>query len=91
MEEKIYGYWLPIDVSTHGAAIDELINVLHVFMLLLFVGWGVFFIYCLIRFRQGANPKATYHTMKGKSAKYVEVAVVAVSYTDLRLPTLLLV
>lgn len=76
MEEKIYGYWLPIDVSTHGAAIDELINVLHVFMLLLFVGWGLFFIYCLVRFRQGANPKATYDPVKGKSAKYVEVAVV---------------
>ena len=76
MQEKIYGYWLPINVSTHGDAVDQLINVLHVFMLLLFVGWGIFFVYCLIRFRQGANPTARYEPIKGKASKYLEVFVV---------------
>lgn len=76
MQEKIYGYWLPINVSTHGEAVDQLINVLHVFMALLFVGWGIFFVYCLIRFRQGANPEARYEPIQGKTSKYLEVAVV---------------
>ena len=76
MQEKIYGYWLPLNVSVHGEAIDQLINVLHVFMLMLFVGWGIFFFYCLIRFRQGANPTAQYEPMKGKATKYVEIFVV---------------
>jgi cytochrome c oxidase subunit 2 len=76
MQEKIYGYWLPINVSTHGEAVDQLINVLHVFMALLFVGWGIFFVYCLIRFRQGANPQARYEPIQGKTSKYLEVVVV---------------
>ena len=29
-------------------------------MLVLFVGWGGFFIYCLVRFRQSRNPVADY-------------------------------
>ena len=40
MDETKYGYWLPPDVSTHGAQIDSLMSVVHWFMLLLFVGWG---------------------------------------------------
>jgi len=78
MEEKIYGYWLPIDVSTHGHAVDFLINWIHWFMIALFVGWGIYFIYCLIRFREGANPRATYDPVKGKTSKYVEIAIVVV-------------
>ena len=58
--------------------VDQLINWLHVFMILLFVGWGVFFIYCLIQFRRGANPLASYELVKGKTAKYVEIAVVII-------------
>jgi len=78
MEEKIYGYWLPIDISTHGHVIDWLINWLHVFMIALFVGWGVFFVYCLVKFRKGSNPHATYDPVKGKVSKYVEIGVVIV-------------
>jgi cytochrome c oxidase subunit 2 len=76
MQEKIYGYWLPINVSTHGEAVDQLINVLHVFMALLFVCWGIFFVYCLIRFRQGANPQARYEPIQSKTSKYLEVVIV---------------
>jgi len=76
MQEKIYGYWLPMNVSTHGDKVDLLINVLHVFMALLVVGWGIFFVYCLIRFRQSANPIARYEPMKGKASKYLEIFIV---------------
>ena len=76
MQQEVYGYWLPLNVSAHGEVIDQLINVLHVFMLALFVGWGVFFIHCLIRYRSGANPTATYDPIKAKLSKYVEIFVV---------------
>jgi len=49
--EKPYGYWLPLNLSTHGAEIDHLINLLHIFIFLLFVGWGIYFAYVLLRFR----------------------------------------
>ena len=47
----------------------------HWLMAILFVGWGAFFIYTLIRFRQGANPKASYTGVKSHSASYIEWAV----------------
>jgi cytochrome c oxidase subunit 2 len=47
-------------------------------MLVLFVAWGAFFIFVLVRFRQGANPKASYVGAKGKLAKSSEVAVALV-------------
>jgi len=44
----------------------------------MFVGWGLFFIYVLFRFRKGANPKASYTGAKGKISKGTEVAVAIV-------------
>lgn len=73
-----YGKWLPPDFSTHGDKIDGLIFWMHIVMLLLFVGWGIFFVYCLLRFNRHANPKASYENIKGTFSKYVEIAVIAV-------------
>ena len=70
-----YGYWLPPDISTHGFQVDRLINVIHWFMLALFVGWGIFFVYCLIRFRQRPGAKARYELPKAKVSKWAEVFV----------------
>ena len=39
---------LPALASAHGAQIDSLIGWTHVFMLVLFVGWGGFFGYALV-------------------------------------------
>jgi cytochrome c oxidase subunit II len=44
-------------------------------MLALFVGWGAFFLFVLVRFRRGANPRANYTGAKGKVAKATEIAV----------------
>ncbi len=48
------------NASQHGFAIDTMLEMLHWFMLLLFVGWGTFYFYTLIRFRQSQHPKADY-------------------------------
>ena len=50
----------------------------HWLMLVLFVGWGAFFLFVLFRFRAGANPKADYAGAKGKFAKGTEVAVAVI-------------
>ena len=75
MENVTYGWGLPPNVSTYGGAIDQLIHVLHWFMLALFVGWGLFLLYCLIRFRAREGHKASYESLKTKFPKYLEVAV----------------
>ena len=69
---------LPVQASTHAAEIDQMTSLVHWLMLVLFVGWGAFFIYVLIRFRKSANPAASYAGAKGKISKGLEVAVAVI-------------
>jgi cytochrome c oxidase subunit 2 len=69
---------LPVQASTHAAEIDEMLVLVHWLMVILFVGWGLFFIYVLFRFRKGANPKASYTGAKGKISKGLEVAIAVI-------------
>ena len=65
----------PIQASTHAAEVDQMTVLVHWLMLVLFVGWGCFFLFVLFRFRKSANPKASYTGAKGKISKGLEVAV----------------
>lgn len=76
MEEIQYGYHMPPDLSAHGAGIDNLIHVLHIFMAALFIGWGLFFIFTLIKYRQRQGHKASYESAHSKLPKFIEVGVV---------------
>jgi cytochrome c oxidase subunit 2 len=69
---------LPPLASAHGAAIDGLIGWMHIFMLILFVGWGGFFAYVLVRFRKSRNPVANYASVKSHASSYLEVGVFVV-------------
>jgi len=64
-----------VSASTQGPAIDNVISLVHWLMLILFVGWGAYFIYTLIRFRSSQQPKADYHGVKNHYSTYAEVAV----------------
>jgi cytochrome c oxidase subunit II len=66
---------IPVAASAHAGQIDQMTVLTHWLMAILFVGWGAFFIYTLIRFRQGANPKANYSGVKSHMASYIEWAV----------------
>jgi cytochrome c oxidase subunit 2 len=66
---------LPVAASTHAGEIDQMMVLVHWLMLVLFVGWGAFFLFVLVRFRRGANPRANYTGAKGKVAKATEIAV----------------
>jgi cytochrome c oxidase subunit 2 len=69
---------LPVQAATHAQEIDHMIVLVHWLMLILFVGWGAFFVFVLFRFRKSANPVANYTGAKGKFAKRTEVAVAVV-------------
>jgi len=69
---------LPVAASSHAAEIDQMIILVHWLMLVLFVGWGAFFLFVIVRFRRSANPKASYAGAKGKIAKSTEIAVAIV-------------
>jgi cytochrome c oxidase subunit 2 len=70
--------WLPLppDFSLHGPKIDHLIIAVHILMFALFIGWGIYFVYCLIRFRARPGHTAVYDPAKGKVAKTTEIAVI---------------
>jgi cytochrome c oxidase subunit 2 len=53
-----------------------MLGLVHWLMLVLFVGWGAFFIYTLIRFRQSKNPRASYKGAVGRFSTIQEGGVV---------------
>jgi cytochrome c oxidase subunit 2 len=69
---------LPVEASAHAAQIDTITGLVHLLMLVLFIGWGSYFVWALIRFRQGRSPRARYQPVTGRLSTYSEVLVVLV-------------
>jgi cytochrome c oxidase subunit II len=69
---------LPPLATAHGGQIDNLIGWIHIFMLILFVGWGGFFLYVLVRFRRSRNPVADYRGVTSHRSTYLEIGVAVV-------------
>jgi len=67
--------WLPEIASAHGAALDRALDIVHVLMLVLFVGWGSFFAYVLVRFRKKNHPVASYTGVTSHTSTWLEGAV----------------
>ena len=66
---------LPVAASAHAGEVDRIMALVHWLMLVLFVGWSVFFVYVLLRFRSGAHPKADYRGVRGGWSNWVEGGV----------------
>jgi len=77
MTEFLQSY-MPLLTSKMGHLGDNLNGLIHWLMLILFVGWGGFFIYCLFRFRSSSNPKANYHGITNHYSTYTEIGVVVI-------------
>lgn len=67
--------WLPQLASEHGAALDRALGLVHVLMAVLFVGWGAFFVYVLVRFRRRRNPVADYRGVTSHTSTWLEGAL----------------
>jgi cytochrome c oxidase subunit 2 len=78
MDKFEYGWWLPADISTHGAGIDSIITILHWFMLALFVGWSAFMLFTLIKFRARPGHTADYHGVRTHASSYLEALIAVV-------------
>ena len=68
-------FYMPEAAAEHAAQIDQMIDLVHWLMALLFIGWGAFFVYTLIRFRARRNPKANYEGVKSHTSSYLEIGV----------------
>jgi len=69
---------MPEYFSEHGGTVDHLIEIVQWFMVILFIGWTVFFFVCLWKFRAKKNPKASYHGVQGHLTTHLEIGVVII-------------
>ncbi len=54
-----------------------MINLIHWFMLVLFVGWSIFIVYCLVRFRERPGHAAVYEPIQARFNSWLEVGIAA--------------
>ena len=69
--------WLgmPAAGAAHAGDVDGIMALVHWLMLVLFVGWSVFFVYALVRFRRAAHPVASHDGLRGRWSTWVEGGV----------------
>ncbi len=76
MINKLLG--LPELASEHGALIDNMLELVHWFMAALAIGWGLFFLFCVWRFRRSKNPQASYYGVQSHASHHIEIGVIIV-------------
>lgn len=64
--------------TEHGYQIDQMLEFVHWIMLVLFIGWSIFFIFTLYRFYHKRNPKADYYGVRSRASTHIEIMVVLV-------------
>ena len=67
---------LPLEASAHAVQIDTITVLVHLLMLALFLGWGGYFLWVLVRFRSRRNPRATYQPVRSRFSTYSEAVIV---------------
>jgi cytochrome c oxidase subunit 2 len=75
--------WLgmPVPAAAHAGDVDQVMTLVHWLMLVLFVGWSVFFVYVLVRFRRSRQPMAMYHGVRARWSTWLEGGVLAAEVT----------
>lgn len=68
---------LPLPASSDAADIDVVMTLVHLLMLGLFVGWGLYLTWVLVRYRQSRQPQANPDGARGRFALWTEVSIVA--------------
>jgi len=74
-EASFYGWGLPVQASSYAAEIDWLMYIIHIAMLLIFVLWTGYMIYCLIKFRKKEGVAAVYSHKTGIGSYVPDVAI----------------
>ena len=68
--------FLPPAASAHAADVDLVLTLVHALMAVLFVGWSIYFVWVLVRFRVRRQPRANHGGAGGRIALATEVGVV---------------
>ncbi|MGH9409921.1 MAG: cytochrome c oxidase subunit II [Vicinamibacterales bacterium] len=75
-----FAHWLglPVEASAQAPQLDRVTVLVHGLMAVIFVGWLIYFVYVLIRFRRSRHPIADYEGARGHWSKWTEAAVAIV-------------
>jgi cytochrome c oxidase subunit 2 len=68
---------LPVQASAQAPQLDRITLSVHALMAVLFVGWSIFLIYVLVRFRRKRQPAASYRGARGRWSTISEMGVAA--------------
>ncbi len=69
--------FMPTPASAHAGELDLIMTLVHVLVGVLFVGWSVFLIWTLIRFRRARQPHARVEGLRSSMPARAELLVVA--------------
>lgn len=76
----MFARWLglPVQASAQAAGLDRITLMVHVLMAVMFLGWGVYFVYVLTRFRRSRQPRADFRGARGRWSTWTEAGVAIV-------------
>ena len=57
---------LPVQASAQAAELDRIMFMVHGLMAVVFVGWSIFFVYVLVRFRRRRQAAAEHGGARGR-------------------------
>lgn len=69
---------LPVQASAQATQLDRVTILVHLLMAVLFVGWSLYFVYVLARFRRKRQPSADYQGARGHWSTWTESGVAVV-------------
>ncbi|NNC89516.1 MAG: cytochrome c oxidase subunit II [Akkermansiaceae bacterium] len=69
---------IPENFAEHGGSVDHMIDVVHYFMIALFVGWTLFFFVAIFRYWRRRSPKASYQGVTSHVSTHTEIGVVII-------------
>ena len=69
---------LPVNASSHGLMLDQMNGWVHWLMIILFVGWGIFFIVTLFKFGIMSSGKVDRDGVQSHASTYSEYAIIVV-------------
>lgn len=69
--------FMPVPASAHAGDLDLIMTLVHVLVAVLFVGWSVFLVWTLVRFRRSRQPRARVEGLRSSMPTRAELAVVA--------------
>jgi len=74
----ILNQWMGIGelASEHGVVVDQLLEFVHWFMLILGVGWSIFIAVAIIKFRRSKCQRANHFGVRNHATTHIEIGVI---------------